>query len=461
MKTWEDNSNARGARLVRLVVEVLCYDDLGAGGGRILRLDPATLPLVFGRNDEAAPAPSASEIRVEDKFASVRHAMLFRRGGDDVLGDLSSRNGTWINGERIEERPLQDHDLFEIGHTLFCYRVVDEQAAQALEASPTARTIGPTVTRSADLAGILRDLTRIAPSEIPVLILGETGAGKESVALTVHALSGRRGPLQAVDCGAIPETLFESTFFGHKRGAFTGAAQAHAGEIVAAEGGTVLLDEVGNLPLAAQAKLLRAIEERRVRPLGATESIAVDVRWVAATNAALEGDESSFRSDLLQRLSGYVVRLPPLRRRREDLGAIAAHALAAVGKKTAVITASAARTFFSGAFPGNARQLRTAIQTATLLAKDEPIDASHLALTPSNAPSSAVGASGFPSFPPPRSLSQPPLPSIDRSDKKSIEDALAETGGNMVRAAAKLGTHPRQLYRWIERWGIELDRFRA
>ncbi len=423
-----------------LLIYVLGYDQLLTEESRIFSIDEPRLPLEIGRGDELTF--ERAELRLPDRWLSGSHALLERQGERLLLRDTGSRNGTAVNGARIESHFLSDGDLIEVGHSLLCYRLVGRSLAVELPRRTSPRTL------CAELVALLGQVDRIAPSTEPVLLLAETGAGKERFAETIHAWSGRRGPFCAIDCGAIPENLFESTLFGHQRGAFTGATEARTGELVRAHRGTLFLDEVGNLSLSAQAKLLRVLEDQRVTPLGAAQPIQVDVRIIAATNRDLYADDTGFRPDLLRRLAGFVARLPPLRRRREDLGILVADLLGELGAKRAAITAAAARQLFCDPFPGNVRQLRTALRAAALLAGDGPIDLHHL--------------------PPPTEKDAAPAPRVGEEpapqttpSMETIEQALAAASGNVVRAARALTTHPRQLYRWIARYQISLDRFRG
>ncbi len=432
-----EETTAQSRRPVHRLTYALSYDDLLQDDACAFRLDK--LPLRLTRSAGATRvAVEDGKILLSDRWMSSEHATIERRGDALVVKDEGSRNGTWVNGARISEHRLADGDLLEVGHSLLVYRFTDESA---IVADPDAAQIGPTRTLCPEVAALARDISRIAPSREPMLILGETGTGKEVIAEAVHRASGRTGELCAVDCGAVPETLFEATFFGHKRGAFTGATDARVGEIVRAHHGTLMLDEVGNMSAPAQAKLLRALEDGQVTPIGASEKQAVDVRWIAATNRDVL-DDGEFRSDLIARLAGFVARIPPLRARREDLGILSAYLLKQAGAASASITALAARRLFTSAFPGNVRELRATLRSATLLAAGKAIDIAHL--------------------PAPRT--RPTEPPDEKSDEKtdhaSVEAALEAHGGNVVRAAKALGTHPRQVYRWIERYAISLDRYR-
>jgi DNA-binding NtrC family response regulator len=313
---------------------------------------------------------------------------------------------------------------------------------------------------------LVRELHWLAPSGESVLLLSESGTGKEIAAQMVHRLSGREGPFCPVDAGAVPESLFESVLFGHRRGAFTGAAADQAGHLLRAHRGTLFLDEVANMSLSSQAKLLRVIEDGKVTPLGAAVAQQVDVRWIAATNVNIFAEATPFRKDLLRRLAGHVARLPPLRRRREDLGVLTAHFLRETGVTAASITTLAGRRLFNERFAGNVRQLRSLLRSAVLLAPEGRIDLPHL---------SSLYAATAPLTPPlPLPAAVPPRegkndePDHDpdsaeagrRPTPEEIERSLTLCRGNVVRAAQRLGVHPRQLYRLIERYAIDLRRYR-
>jgi len=228
---------------------------------------------------------------------------------------------------------------------------------------------------------------KLAPSEVPVLITGETGTGKELVAQHIHQLSGRKGPFLAVNCGAISDHLAESELFGHEAGSFTGASGRREGWFEAANGGTLFLDEIGDLPLALQVKLLRVLEEHEVVRIGSRKSIPVDVRLVAATNADLDHAASvgRFRSDLLYRLNIAQARVPPLRERSGDILPLARHFLAKhsqrAGTAAPELTPAAVEALLRHAWPGNIRELRNVIHFAVLISSGEAIQPEHLKVT--------------------------------------------------------------------------------
>ncbi len=450
----------------RLLTHVLGYDDLLSPNTETFLVPPSQQSVAIGRDDDNGKPwyHATTGLKISDRWMSRQHAVLERRGQRDFIRDAGSRNGTYVNGSPIAEVELRDGDLIEVGHSLLCYRDVDGVLAQALRDERSSLQVGITPTFSPDMALLMRDVRRIADSPESVLFLAETGAGKEIAAGMVHQLSGRRGAFCAVDCGAIPDSLFESTFFGHQKGAFTGATEARQGEIVRADQGTLFLDEIGNMSATAQAKLLRVIETGRLTPLGASDARSVDVRWVAATNRELF-DDGEFRSDLLRRVAGYVGRIPPLRKRREDLGVLSAYLLRDAGAVRASITAPAGRALFSSSFPGNVRQLRTTLRSGIVLAGDGPIDVEHLSELDSRssaAPGESSGAAhaghalptGTPGQVPGRAAQK------KRPSAEDVSNALIATRGNVVRAAELLGSHPRQVYRWIKRYSLSLDDYR-
>ncbi len=241
-------------------------------------------------------------------------------------------------------------------------------------------TIKDIITRSETMRPVLRAAEKAAASAIPVLIEGESGVGKELIARAIHGSGARRArPFVAVNCGAMPENLVESILFGHEKGAFTGATEKHTGKFIEADGGTLFLDEAGELPLPAQVKLLRALQEGEVEPVGGRKSVKVDVRIVSATNRDLIADVKAgrFREDLFYRLHVFPVSVPPLRRRSEDIPALARHFLTRIaaeeGKRVRALSAEAVALLAAFNWPGNVRQLENAVFRAVVLADGEEI----------------------------------------------------------------------------------------
>jgi sigma-54 dependent transcriptional regulator, acetoin dehydrogenase operon transcriptional activator AcoR len=443
--TWEE-PNEQAPPPCELLTYVLGFDDLCRDVTARFEIDGIKELTVSG-GEGRAPALDSARLELPDRWASTRHVTLSRSGSARILRDLGSRNGTWVNGVRATEQRLLDGDLIEVGHGLLVYRTCTRDELEALR---EARPFGPTATAHPRVALANRDLVRLARTDQPALILGETGTGKDVIARALHEASGRAGAFIVLDCGAIPDSLIESTFFGHRRGAFTGAADPHVGAIVRADGGSLFFDEVGNLSPSAQGKLLRVLEDGTVTPLGGASSQTVDVRWIAATNSRSVRDASAFRADLLRRLAGATIELLPLRERREDLGLLTVHLLKEAGHAQVAISASAARRLFADPMPGNIRQLRTALRGAASLADGGRIEQHNLgaALDPPAAAASALPRPGEPA------PAAPP-------QRERIEAALSRARGNVVRAARDLEMHPRQLYRLIDRLELSLAKHRA
>jgi two-component system response regulator PilR (NtrC family) len=311
---------------------------------------------------------------------------------------------------------------------------------------------------SAPLRQVRELVGKLARTQAPVYVSGESGSGKELAARLIHGNGARRDkPFVPVNCGAIPETLVESEFFGYRKGAFTGADQDRDGFFQAANGGTLFLDEVADLPLAMQVKLLRAIQEKRVRKLGSTQEEAVDVRIISATHQNLAGlvEAGRFRQDLFYRLNVIELRMPPLRECREDVGRISAAILARLaaqsGGPPARLSPAALEALTRYEFPGNIRELENVLERATALSGSAEIGLDDLMIEPIAAVAEAEDsgqreAAGLPSL---------PLPDyLDRVEREAILQALARTGFNRTAAAKLLGVTFRALRYRMQRLDI-------
>jgi two-component system, NtrC family, response regulator AtoC len=293
-------------------------------------------------------------------------------------------------------------------------------------------------------------IEKVAKTTASVLLLGETGTGKEVAARTIHAHSGRRGgPFMALNCAAVADTLLESELFGHEKGAFTGASERRRGRVELASGGSFFLDEVGELKLELQAKMLRVLQERRFERVGGTRTLDTDVRWVAATNRDLGKEIAGgrFREDLYHRLAVFPIRLPPLRERKGDLVPIARALMADIaprlGRSSIAITGEAEKRLVAWHWPGNVRELGNTLERAAILSEGAPIRSEHLMLDPVAA---SVASGGAPSAGP-RNLAD-----IERD---AIAEALASVGGSRRRAAEILGIGERTLYDKLKRYSLE------
>jgi DNA-binding NtrC family response regulator len=316
---------------------------------------------------------------------------------------------------------------------------------------------GGMVANSAAMRQIFALLSQAAPTKATILIGGETGTGKEVAARAIHEMSPRRaGPFLAMNCAALPETLIESELFGHERGAFTGAAERRAGYFELASGGTLLLDEIGEMPIATQAKLLRVLEDRKVRRLGGTREIEVDVRVLAATNRDLRDAiaKGTFREDLYFRLNVFEFRLPPLRERRDDIPLIAQALLEGHNKRhecrVTGLAPEVAAVFAAYAWPGNVRELRNVLERAVILAGSGVVRPEHLPPGFAGLPERAPQATGG-------EFILRPGTTVDEAERQLIQLTLKHTGDNRSRAAELLGISVKTLFNKLRQWNGETE----
>jgi DNA-binding NtrC family response regulator len=302
--------------------------------------------------------------------------------------------------------------------------------------------------RSRGFTEVLDLAETVAPTDSTVLITGESGTGKEILARYIHALCARAaGPFISINCGALPENLLESELFGHVKGSFTGAVRDKEGLLSAARGGTFFLDEIGEMSPALQVKLLRAIQEREIVPVGATKTVEIDVRIIAATNRDLEQEirKGTFRSDLYYRLNVITLHLPPLRDRPDDVALLAEHFLEQLGGENGKLAMDddVLDRLRAYDWPGNVRELENALERAAVLAGGESIRADHLPdriLEP--APEALV------------SEKPPENPTLEVIERAYVMWVLQAEGGNKARAAEVLGIDPSTLYRKLNRYGV-------
>jgi transcriptional regulator with GAF, ATPase, and Fis domain len=300
------------------------------------------------------------------------------------------------------------------------------------------------------LARDLQKLSRVAESAVPLLLLGETGTGKEVLARAVHDASGRQGPFVAVNCGALPAGLVESLLFGHKKGAFSGATADALGFVRSANEGTLFLDEIGDLPKAAQATLLRVLQEHEVVPVGEARAVAATARIVAATHRPLAAlvEAGEFRADLLARLAGFTYALPPLRERIEDIGVLLAAILRRIAGERAsslILGAGAVRQLLAYQWPSNVRELVQRLEVGLAVAVEDRLE--------------ALGESG------PAQGKSPPTAAKGLSPesealRQRVVASLSEHGGNVTHVGRALGTSRTQVQRWLKRFGLDPRAFR-
>ncbi len=329
---------------------------------------------------------------------------------------------------------------------------------------PTERVVSSLIGSSVQIAAVREQISRLARSMAPVMISGESGCGKELAAREIHAHSARSGkPFIAVNCGAIPEALMEAEFFGYRKGAFTGAVDDREGFFQAANGGTLMLDEVADLPLAMQVKLLRAIQERSIRKVGATNEEAVDVRLISATHQNLVAcvEQGKFRQDLYYRLNVIELHLPPLRERRSDIPELSSRILQKLGSPNVCLKEGALRALHEYDFPGNVRELENILERALAFANGECIEAEDLSLRPARilGGNEIASANDAMSSAETGQFSWPGLPCdlpafLEEVEVVMISRALAETRNNRTQAAELLGISFRQLRYQIQKLKI-------
>ncbi len=460
-KTTEDSASettVQAGPIVEEVGQALLVITHGPERGRLIVLPASKEPARIGR------APSC-EVVIDDPSLSRVHATIRCVLGEHYVRDEGSRNGTLRNGSAVDfASPLTDGDRLTLGNVRLRFTRGGDGEPRLLTSQPAGVVSrgGAAVRRVAmtpALRGVFDQAERAAKSSLSVLILGETGAGKEILAETIHESSPRANKeLLSINCAALTESLLEAELFGHERGAFTGAVSARPGLLEAADGGTLFLDEVGELPLATQAKLLRVLEDKRVLRVGARSHKSVDVRFIAATNQNLERRvaDGSFRRDLFFRLNAITLTLPPLRARKEDILVLAQtfldEANAVAGGPARTLSEEAKQALLRHTWPGNARELRNAIERAVVLSTSSVIPRSALppsVLEPTAAPASTPGREPVPS-------SRRPVLSdaVEHAERERILAVLEEQGGNQTAAAEALGISRRTLVSRLSDWGL-------
>lgn len=381
---------------------------------------------------EGLPEPRPAVV-VITAFGDVRQAVdALKRGADDFLTKPLDFDHFLLSARRVLDTYAMRITLSRLG---------DPAGYHGLHG------------RSPAMRELYRQIERMAQGQGAVVIQGESGTGKELVARALHAASPRSsGPFLAVNCAGIPADLLESEFFGHTAGAFTGAGKARRGLLLEAHGGSLLLDEIAEMPLALQARLLRALQDGHIRPLGQDHEARVDVRIIAATHGELRDQVAAgrFRADLFYRLETFTLRVPPLRDRGDDIELLAARFLYGHGhalqRPVHGLTEAALQRLREYPFPGNVRELDNAMEYAATFTADGWVDLEHL-------PQRVRQPSGSgPAAPLPEPLLTGPVwPTLDELQRRYVHHVLEQVGGNKRRAAALLGIGRRTLYRWLAR----------
>jgi two-component system, NtrC family, response regulator AtoC len=401
----------------------------------------AAYPMVQGKTFVVGRDPEC-DIALDHPKISRRHAHI--HVGDAVeVEDLGSTNGTLLSGRKLAMRKRVTLDAgrnLQLGPFVAVLLRASGEVSAEQPLSAAIPILDPTP------AGIPEVVTRVAMGSVSVLITGETGVGKEVLAHTIHEVSKRSGQFVGINCASLSEPLLESELFGHERGAFTGAAAAKPGLFEVAAGGTVFLDEIGELPMSLQAKLLRVLETRSAYRVGGVKPISLDARIIAATNRNL-GEEvlsGGFRRDLYFRVNGIVLTIAPLRERRDAIPGLARELLArAAGpdRKPPQLSPGALDALMRHDWPGNVRELRTVMERACLICEGGEVRAAHIMFDPTHGKAAGTRAQPSPA-PPPTPGSPPPTPGSPPAgdgERERIIAALSECAGNQTYAARKLG----------------------
>ncbi len=413
-------------------------------------------PVVVGRRPPEGLA-------VADGSLSRTHARFtLLESGRILVEDLGSTNGVWVGGRRVPSAEIDAGGEVVLGNVLASVRVLG--GAQPVEGPvfhvSTAADRAPVAVAPA-MRAALELAARVAGASVPVILWGETGTGKEVVARYLHESGPRRErPMVCVNCGAIPAQLVESTLFGHEKGAFTGAGQRQKGVFEEADGGTVLLDEIGELPPPAQAALLRVLETRRFSRVGSVKEIAVDVRVVAATHRDLSAmcAEGRFRTDLYYRLNTIVLAVPALRDRLEDIEPLAQRFLKDVGAGRPLRLGEDARAaLMAHSFPGNVRELRNAVEHAVVVARGEVITAGDLPPSVRGGGPLSAGLGGVEAVDPggTEAAGGDLRGHLLAYEAKILFDTLQATGWNQSEAARRLGVPIRTLSHKVKALGLK------
>lgn len=418
---------------------------------------PADRPTVVGSGSDAS-------LRLPVFAVSRVHAKIERRRGQWHLEDQGSRNGTLVDGHRVASSPLEHGQELRFGDAIvkFVERDAEEYGRYELGGSMTPGQQRLSQSHGGLIGGYQMDhiaaqIERVArgqPTPLSVLLLGESGTGKEVVAQSLHRQSGRRGAFRAVNCAALPQNLVESELFGYKRGAFSGANRDKPGIIRSAHGGTLLLDEIGDMPLEAQAKLLRVLQNRELVPLGATEPEPVDVRVIGATHRNLDQllEERRFRRDLYARLNEFTLTLPPLRDRKEDVYVLLREFFRRHGGEHLDVTFQFMTALLHYDWPYNVRELESCAKRCIVLSHGEPVDEQML-------PEDVLrdmddyGQTRFPTG----DESNEPRAAPNREE---LVQLLERHQGNVAAVGRELGKARMQVHRWLKRYALDVSDYR-
>jgi DNA-binding NtrC family response regulator len=384
-----------------------------------------------------------SDLVLTDPTVSRHHAEVEERSDGYVLRDHDSTNGTFLDGVKVREAYLSSGSVIRLGQTEMTFSPLEERI-EILHSS--ADRFGELIGSSMPMREVYGMFERIAPTDVTVLLEGETGTGKELAARAIHQYSRRTGgPFVVFDCGAVAPNLIESELFGHEKGAFTDAVKARQGAFELSDNGTIFLDEIGELSLDLQPKLLRALDQRETKRVGADKPVSFNVRVISATNKELEKEVKAgrFREDLFYRLSVVRVSMPPLRKRKEDIETIAGHLLtgisAEIGKKIVGLSPEAAAALTTYSWPGNVRELKNVLGRAAALSDSGRIEPKDLFLSQGKKTATFDGLSGK---------------TLEEIEKAAIAATLRSVDNNKTEAAKVLGIAYSTLYEKMKKYGM-------
>jgi DNA-binding NtrC family response regulator len=412
------------------------------GKGNKTELDIGPETSVVGRNE-------ACDLVLDDKKVSAVHMELVATERGVRVRDLGSRNGTFLSETRIGEVYLLKPTVLVCGESLLEFNPSNPEQVEV----PDVAEFGPLVGTSAVMRSVFERLRKAAPTELTVLITGETGTGKELVAQAIHEGSARKSkPFVVVDCGAIPATLAESALFGHERGSFTGAVDKRISPFVEADGGTIFLDELGELPVDVQPKLLRALAEQRIKSVGSNSYRPVNVRVIAATRRDLvrEVNAGNFRSDLYFRVAQLKVELPALRQRLEDIPGLVRRMCGDLGEKAAYnrISSDSLERLMRHDWPGNVRELRNVVAVALAFGKEGPLELSqYLAPLASSAAAESTPTRG-------RTFQDAKRDVLARFEREYFTALYAECSGNVSEIGRRAAMERAHVRGYLRRHGI-------
>jgi two-component system nitrogen regulation response regulator GlnG len=454
-----------GARLLQAIFSNEGFEVALAHDGRsgLRRAREAPLDLVF--LDLHLPDMDGFEILEQLRAIDPSLPVVMLTAHGEVR---SAVRATQLGARDYLTKPIDPDDIVVVAKRVLRTRALEREVEELRRQVGGNTNLHAQMGPSAEVARIVERVAAVAKSGFSVLVLGETGTGKDLVAQAIHRASDRAdAPFVALDCGAIPEPLLESELFGHEKGAFTGADKKREGRFHLAAGGTLFLDEIGNLPLALQAKLLRTLESREVHSIGASKATAVDVRFVAATNDDLQASAArgAFRSDLYFRLAQYTIQLPPLRRRSGDIAYLATRFMTEAGvelrRPMRELDPQALAALEAHAWPGNVRELKNVVRQAVL-------DATTPVLTRAIVERVLAGVAS--TRPVTRTEAPPPTGGSLReiadaasrdAERRAIEATLQTTSGNKSKAARLLQTDYKTLHTKMKSLGIDAKRFRG